>query len=182
MRSRNRSCPIALQRSTCKPEQKQPTELLHIRSDNLILDVDTELPNPFLRQSYTKDRETFQKAASASCDPGAESCADESPAAKQDQVAKSQKKSRPCREKRERYRKFVHRLKEQALANPLSFSMDKVEFPQSLLINHDQRSKLIKHIQSYQHEVLKSVGVQPTSVTSAPSSSSCSPLLIANLI
>jgi len=182
MRSRNRSCPIALRRSTCTPEQKPPTELLRIRSDQLNLGVDAELPNPFLGQCCAKGREAFQKVAFASYDPGEVSCADEAPSDKHDQVGTLQKKGRPCKEKRVRYKNFVHRLQKQVLANPLSFSMDEVEYPPSLQINHDRRSKLIKRIESYQHEVLMSFSDQPTSVTSAPSSSSCSPLLLANLV
>lgn len=67
--------------------------------------------------------------------------------------AGGEKKSRPCKGKRQRYKKLVERLKTEISSNAESFNIEDVRFPPSLLKNTEQREKLIHYMGCYQNKV-----------------------------
>jgi len=63
------------------------------------------------------------------------------------------KRSRPCKGKRLRYRRFVERLITQISANPESFKLENAAFPPSLREDKDKLSKLMHRMQWYRDQV-----------------------------
>lgn len=63
------------------------------------------------------------------------------------------KPQRPCKGKRLRYRKFVQRLKQQALENPNSFDMKDVELLPSLLNHAERRERLMLYMERFQRNL-----------------------------
>jgi len=62
------------------------------------------------------------------------------------------KHSRPCKEKRNRYKKLVKRLEAQILQDPSSFDVETVSLPPSLQRNDKQRAKLMERMNSFQYK------------------------------
>jgi len=69
----------------------------------------------------------------------------------QEQVA--YKKSRPCKGKRDRYKKLVKRLQADIQADPVTFDLNALTLPPSLQANDKQREKLLERMDRYQHRV-----------------------------
>jgi len=67
----------------------------------------------------------------------------------------SHKHNRPCRAKRNRYKKLVYRLEMEILANAGSFDFEALisRLPPSLQNNHEQRQKLIQRMYDFKHQV-----------------------------
>jgi len=59
---------------------------------------------------------------------------------------------RPCKAKRDRYRKLVRRLEIQILASPDLFDVDKIDLPPSLQANDKQRHKLMQRLLRFKHQ------------------------------
>jgi len=107
---------------------------------------------PIMRsRRRTSFKEHFTVDVCAPLDPIDVSC-NSSTAEEQDQW----KKMRPCKGKRDRYKKLVQRLQTQIKANPGVFTMDDIVLPPSLHANPTQRLKLINQMKKYQRKVLAS--------------------------
>lgn len=63
-------------------------------------------------------------------------------------------KLRPCKGKRDRYRKLLNRLTNLIECDPCSFNMDKVELPPSIASNEVVRAKLMAKIQLHAEQVM----------------------------
>jgi len=61
------------------------------------------------------------------------------------------KHSRPCKEKRNRYKKLVKRLEVQILQDPSSFDFETISLPPSLQRNDRQRVKLMERMNSFHY-------------------------------
>jgi len=61
------------------------------------------------------------------------------------------KPSRPCKEKRNRYKKLVKRLEVQILQDPSSFDFETISLPPSLQRNDRQRVKLMERMNSFHY-------------------------------
>jgi len=112
---------------------------------------------PIMRsRNRTSGKEHFRVDVCVPLDPIDVSCDSSTEilgAEERDQV---QKMPRPCKGKRNRYKKLVQRLQTQIMANPGGFTMDDIVLPPNLLANHTQRLKLIDRMKRYQQEVLTS--------------------------
>jgi len=67
---------------------------------------------------------------------------------------RSKRRSRPCKGKRLRFRKFVERLKTQVDSKVEFFDIEEVAWPPSLETNDKKRQLLIKRIEQYQRNAL----------------------------
>lgn len=68
---------------------------------------------------------------------------------------KVQKKSmRPCRGKREKFRKYVDKLKSQMAEDPEGFTMDTVDFPKNLVNDDKGRKKVASILEKYRTQAL----------------------------
>jgi len=65
----------------------------------------------------------------------------------------NKKRQRPCRAKRQRYRKFVNKLKAEIVADPSSFEMCQVELLPSLIDHPERLHKLTLYLESFQEQV-----------------------------
>jgi hypothetical protein len=65
------------------------------------------------------------------------------------------KKIRPCKSKRQRYRKFVNKLKDQVELCPETFSMDDVRLPESLFFCEQLKNKFGETLQMHHSQVLQ---------------------------
>jgi len=63
------------------------------------------------------------------------------------------KKQRPCKGKRNRYKKLVKHLEAEIQANALSFDFNMKTLPPSLQANEKQRERLRARMEQYQHRV-----------------------------
>jgi len=63
------------------------------------------------------------------------------------------RKVRPCKGKRDRYKKLVKSLKSQILENPDSFYLEPTSLPPSLQRNGKQREKLMQQMQDFKYQV-----------------------------
>jgi len=73
---------------------------------------------------------------------------------------KAQKKStRPCRSKRDRFRKYVDKVKSQMYEDPEGFTMDDVNLPQNLVNDEKGQKKVASILEKYRAQVL-SAGTQ----------------------
>merc|ERR1719323_2853015 len=57
-------------------------------------------------------------------------------------------KLRPCKGKRDRYRKLLSRLTSQIECDPFSFKMDSIELPPSIASNETVKNKLMSKMQA----------------------------------
>merc|ERR1712190_482986 len=62
-------------------------------------------------------------------------------------------KMRPCKGKRDRYRKFVDRLIHLIDEDPDSFNLRNVELPPSIASNEDARTKLVTEVTAHLEDV-----------------------------
>jgi len=62
-------------------------------------------------------------------------------------------KLRPCKGKRDRYRKLLTRLTSQIEVDPYSFDVDAVQLPPSIAANEVVRSKLLAKVQMHAEQV-----------------------------
>jgi len=155
-RSRSKSCPIIPVRANCGAKELVLTEPSRAGNKELDADEDIELPTSWSRQGCTNGREQFSVDGFVPVDhiEASKSSADEPAPEDQSQV----KKGRPCKKKRNRYKKLVHRLQTKISENPEVFTMDEVVLPPSLQANGSQRLKLIGRLERYQHKLLTSSG------------------------
>jgi len=65
----------------------------------------------------------------------------------------NKKRQRPCRAKRQRYRKFVNKLKAEIVADPSSFDMRQVVLLPSLIDHPERLHKLTLYLESFQEQV-----------------------------
>jgi len=63
------------------------------------------------------------------------------------------RKSRPCKGKRNRYKKLVKSLKGQISENPDSFCLEPTSLPPSLQRNKKQQEKLMQQMQIFKYQV-----------------------------
>jgi len=59
------------------------------------------------------------------------------------------KKTRFCKAKRDRYRKLVERLVEEAQRNPLTFDFDSANLPASISLNPEAKEKLWETVMKF---------------------------------
>jgi len=79
------------------------------------------------------------------------------------------RKSRPCKGKRLRYKKFVERLQETAMAAPHLMDVHCVAWPPSLQHDFRKQQQLMMHLTECKLQQLKIQG-EPCTVNPAPSS------------
>jgi len=82
---------------------------------------------------------------------------------------KKNRKSRPCKGKRLRYKKFVEQLQETAMAAPHLMDVQCVAWPPSLQNDFRKQHKLMMHLTECKLQQLKIQG-EPCTVNPAPSS------------
>jgi len=157
MRSRSKSCSIDPVRTKCAAKELVLTEPPCVKNKELDTDDDMELPTYWSRQSCTNGREPFRVDVVVpvhQIEVASSKASTDEPAAD----AEEKKKSRPCKGKRHRYKKLVHRLQKKISENPEVFTMDEVVLPPSLQANANQRLKLIDRMERYQNKVLTPYG------------------------
>jgi len=69
------------------------------------------------------------------------------------EAAAEVRKCRPCKGKRNRYKKLVKKLEAQILDNPESFNLEPMSLPPSLQRNDKQREKLMQRMQKFKYSV-----------------------------
>jgi len=113
---------------------------------------------PIMRsRSRTSRKEHFRVEVCVPLDPIDVSCNSSTDILSAEERDQEKKKApRPCKGKRNRYKKLVHHLERQIMANPGVFTMDDIVLPPSLQANQTQRLKLIDRMAKYQQEVLTS--------------------------
>jgi len=76
------------------------------------------------------------------------------------------RRARPCKGKRDRYKKLVKRIELQILDHPDSFNLSPVSLPPSLQSNDKQREKLMQRMLKFQRQVKMCQESVPTEVRS----------------
>jgi len=166
MKSRSKSCSINPVRTTCAAKELVLTEPPCVKNKELDSDDDMELPTYWPRRSCTNGREPFRVDVFVPVDQievASSKASTDEPAAEEEKHAK---KGRPCKGKRNRYKKLVRLLQTQISENPEVFTMDEVVLPPSLQANANQARKLTGQMERYRKSVRTSFG----------SSSICVPL------
>jgi len=77
----------------------------------------------------------------------------ESSQTQQAMTQNNKKEQRPCKAKRQRYRKFLNKLKAQIVADPSSFDMRQVELLPSLTDHPKRLHKLTLYLENFQEQV-----------------------------
>jgi len=157
MRPRSKSCSIIREMTNCAAKELVLTEAPGVRNKELDADEDMEFSTSSSRQSCTNGREPCRVEVFVPADQieaSSKSSTDEPAAEEQNQETKR----RPCKGKRNRYKRLVHRLQAEISEKPEFFTMDEVVLPPSLQANDCQRRKLIDRMERYQHRVLTSSG------------------------
>jgi len=62
------------------------------------------------------------------------------------------KRSRPCKGKRNRYKKFVKRLQIQFLEDPSSFKLETISLPSSLQKNDNLQARLMHRMENFMYQ------------------------------
>jgi len=154
IRLRSRSCPAICSRNKCAPSGLLLTEPPRVSGQQLDADEDMDFSTSLSARSCNMGREPVIIDVVDHSDASSNSWTAEPVVEEQNQA----KKSRPCKGKRNRYKKLVDRLQRQISENPVVFAMDQVDLPPSLQANDRQRLRLIDRLKSYQHKVLTSHG------------------------
>jgi len=154
MRPRSRSCPTNRLKTDCAAKKLIWTEPPFVRNEELNADEDRELQTLWPTRPCNGTTDSFSIGVFAPPDPLGSSSEPSIDEPTSDQQSQATKRNRPCKGKRHRHKKLVHRLQMQILENPEDFTMDDVVLPPSLLANEEQRLKLIGRMKLYQHEVL----------------------------
>jgi len=88
-----------------------------------------------------------------------------------EQPKPKRKCTRPCKGKRERFRKYVDKIKTQVDQDPEGFDYEKVDHPEGLLQNDKGRKKVESIIENYRAGIMaKGSEGQPTEGTNASAS------------
>jgi len=156
-RLRSRSCPEICSRSTCATIELVLTEPPRVRSEELDSDEDMDLSTLWSARSRNRGREPFMMEVFQPIDHSEESSNSWSAEPVAEELNQA-KKSRPCKAKRNRYKRLVDRLQRQICENPEVFTMDQVALPPSLQANDRQRLRLIDRLIVYRNEVLTAHG------------------------
>jgi len=157
IRRRSRSCPAMCSRKKYAANELVLTQPPHVRSEELDADEDMDSLTSWPAQSCNRGGEPFMIDVFLPVDHGeasSNSWTAEPVAEEQNQA----KKCRPCKGKRNRYKKMVDRLQKQISENPEVFRMDQVVLPPSLQANDRQRLRLFDRLKRHQHKVLTSHG------------------------
>jgi len=157
IRRRSRSSPAICSRNKCAPSELVLTEPPHVRSEELDTDEDMDLSTSRSAHSCNRGRQPSMIDVFLSVDhseASSNSWTAEPVAEEQNQS----KKCRPCKGKRNRYKKMVDHLQKQISENPEVFTMDQVILPPSLQANDRQRLRLFDRLKRHQHKVLTSRG------------------------
>jgi len=157
MRPRSRSCPPICSRSICAPKELVLTEPPRVRNQEIDAEEDMDFSTSWSAQSCNSGSKPFMIDVLLPVDPN-EAASTSSTAEPVAEKTDQGKKTRPCKAKRNRYKKLVHKLQTEISDNPEVFRMDQIDFPPSLQANESQRLKLIDRMERYQNRVLTSHG------------------------
>jgi len=155
-RPRSNSCSAICSRITCAAKELVLAEP-RVRNEEIDADEDMDSSTSWSAQSCNSGSEPFMTDVLLPVDPteaSSKSRTDEAVAEERNQ----EKKNRPCKGKRNRYKKLVQRLETQISENPEIFDIDQVVLPPSLQANHSQRLKLIDRMERYKNRALTSHG------------------------
>jgi len=84
--------------------------------------------------------------------------------------------TRPCKARRERFRKYVDKMKAQVAEDPAGFTMDKVNVPEKLVPDERGRKKVASILENYRTQVLsQGTAAQPVTGTSGCSAEGLPP-------